>query len=111
MDKTAAIYDQLYNSIPPIGFINRKKRVVAFLKITNMLQVMVDNGEVSEDDGLYVLSVLVRKCSRFQKAAMMAALNLPTIDRKLISAIGFRYANDFRCSLRLYPVDDIPPQP
>lgn len=107
MNKTLEAYDKLFNNIPPIGFMNRKKRIVAFLKITNMLQLMVNKEEISEDEGLYLLSVLVRKCSRFQKSAMMAALNLPTIERKLVSAIGFRYANDFRCSLRMYPVDDI----
>ncbi len=106
MSKALEIYDKLYSSIPPIGFINRKKRIAAFLKITNMLQQMIDEEMVSEDDGLYLLSVMVRKCTRFQKAAMMTALNLETIDRKLVSTIGFKYSNDFRCSLRLYPVDD-----
>ncbi|KAF3980702.1 MAG: hypothetical protein HFP76_00710 [Methylococcales symbiont of Iophon sp. n. MRB-2018] len=106
MDKTLVAYDKLYSSIPPIGFINRKKRIAAFLKISNMLQIMVDKDEVSENDGLYLLSVLARKCSRFQKAAMMTALNLTTIDRSLVSDIGFKYSNDFRCSLRMYPVDD-----
>jgi hypothetical protein len=106
MDKTKEAYNKLFSSIPPIGFINRKKRIGAYLKITNMLQIMVDKEDVSEDDGLYLLSVLVRKCSRFQKAAMMTALNLTSIDRSLVSDIGFRYSNDFRCSLRMYPVDD-----
>ena len=106
MDNALEAYDKLYSSIPPIGFMNRKKRVSAFLKITNMLQEMIDEEKVSEDDGLYLLSVLVRKCSRFQKAAMMTALNLKNIDRKLISNIGFKYSNDFRCSLRMYPLDD-----
>jgi hypothetical protein len=75
-----------------------------------MLQIMIDKDDISEDDGLYLLSVLVRKCSRFQKAAMMTALNLTTIERKYLSNIGFKYSNDFRCSLRMYPVDDVESQ-
>jgi hypothetical protein len=110
MDKTLVAYDKLYSSIPSIGFLNRKKRIAAFLKITNMLQIMIDKDDISEDDGLYLLSVLVRKCSRFQKAAMMTALNLTTIERKYLSNIGFKYSNDFRCSLRMYPVDDVESQ-
>lgn len=110
MDKVLVAYEKLHSAMPPIGFFNRNKRVGAYLKISKMLQKMLDNQEISYDDGLYVLSVLARKCAPFQKSAMMAALNLEDI-RQLLPAIGFKYANDFRCSLRLYPVDDNTPTP
>ena len=50
-------------------------------------------------------SVLSRKNPTFNKAAMMTALNLSTIDRKLIKEIGFKHANEMRCGLQMLPVD------
>lgn len=105
-DKSIEAYDKLYNSVPSIGFLSRKKRIIAFLKITKMTQQMIDDQDISEEQALYLLSILVRKCARFQKAAMMVALNLATISRKQIQPIGFRYANEMRCNLQMLPVDD-----
>ena len=105
-DKSIEAYEKLYTSIPSIGFLSRKKRVIAFLKITKMTQQMIDDHEISEDQALYLLSILVRKCARFQKAAMMVALNLADISRKQIQPIGFKYANNMRCNMQMLPVDD-----
>jgi lipopolysaccharide biosynthesis regulator YciM len=111
-DTSIEAYDKLYKSVPTIGFLNRKKRVRAYIKVTNIAQQLIDEKEISEDQALYLLSILVRKYSSFQKASMMTALNLSDIDQKLISTVGFKYANDFRCSLNMLPVDyDNPIQP
>lgn len=104
-DTSKEAYEQLFKSVPDIGFLNRKKRIGAYLKVTKIAQELIDEEKISEDQGLYLLSILVRKYSPFQKASMMAALNLSDIERKLISAIGFKYANDFRSSLKMMPVE------
>ncbi len=105
-DKSMKAYDKLYQNIPSIGFLNRKKRVAAFLKVTALAQQMIDDQEISEDHAIFLLSILVRKCATFQKAAMMAALNLASIDRSVIKPVGFKYANEMRCSLQMLPVDE-----
>lgn len=105
-DKSLQAYDKLYLSIPSIGFLNRKKRIAAYLKVTEMTQQMIDEQEISEDHAIFLLSILVRKSPPFQKAAMMTALNLPNIDKKLLKPVGFKYANEFRCGLQLFPVDE-----
>lgn len=105
-EKSIEVYDVLHQTIPSIGFLNRKKRVVAYLKVTKKAQQFIDKQEISEENALYLLSVLSRKNPIFQKAAMMTALNLATIDRKLIQAVGFKHANEMRCSLQMFPVDE-----
>lgn len=106
-DKSLAAYDTLYNSMPSIGFLSRKKRVIAFLKVTKKAQKMIDDEELSEDNALFLLSILAKKTSQFQKSAMMSALHLATIDRKIISTIGFKYANEMRANIQMLPIDDI----
>ena len=106
-DKSILAYDKLYRQIPSIGFLSRKKRVMAYLKVTKLAQQLIDEQEISEDQTLYLLSILARKCAPFRKATMMAALNLGSIDRKAIQPIGFKYANEFRCNLQMLPVDDV----
>lgn len=105
-DISLQAYDKLHSNIPSIGFLSRKKRIKAYLKITAMAQDMIDEQEISEEQAIFLLSILARKSSPFQKAAMMTALNLAKIDKKLFSAVGFKYANELRCSLQLLPVDD-----
>ncbi len=100
-----AAYDELLESMPSIGILSRKKRVIAFIKVTQTAQKLVDNDQLSEENCLYLLSVLARKCANFQKSSVMTALNLSTIDLKLIPAIGFKYANAMRCNLQMLPVD------
>ncbi len=104
-DKSLEVYETLSQNIPSIGFLSRKKRIIAYLKVTKMAQQLVDEQTISEENALYLLSVLSRKNPTFNKAAMMTALNLATIDRKLIKAIGFKHANEMRCSLQMLPVD------
>ena len=106
-DISVEAYQTIYNSVLPIGFISRKKRVAAYLKTTKMTQKMIDEQSISEDNALFIFSLLVRKYPRFQKATMMAALNLATIDRQIIAPIGFKFANEMRCNINLLPVDDI----
>lgn len=105
-DQSVEVYDTLYNSVLPIGFMSRKKRVSAYLKTTRITQEMIDEQTIDEDKALFVLSLLVRKYPRFQKAAMMTALNLATIDRAITTPIGFKFANGLRCNLKLLPIDD-----
>ncbi len=105
-EQSIEAYEQLNKSIPSIGILNRKKRVIAYLKVTKLAQKMVDDQIISEDNAYYLLSTLVRKCPDFQKASMMAALNLDKIDRQLIKSLGFKYANKIRSNLHLMPIDD-----
>ena len=107
MDKSLEAYEKLYESMPSIGLLNRKKRIIAFLKVTKTTQKLIDNQEISEDNALYLLSVLSRKCASFQKSSVMAALNLQELDRKLLRDIGFKFANDLRCNMQMLPIDDI----
>lgn len=99
-------YEKLYESVPSIGFLSRKKRIAAYLTVTDQAQRMIDEQEISEEQALYLLSILARKCAAFQKAMMMTALNLTNIDRRQLKPVAFKYANEFRCSLQLYPVDE-----
>ena len=103
-EKSIEFYDQLYNSVPSIGFLSRKKRVRAYIKVTKLTQQMIDAEEISEDHAMYLLSILARKYARFQKAAMMTALSLEQIDKKLLTPVGFKYANELRTNLQLHPV-------
>jgi len=106
VDQSTEAYEKLLDNMPEIGFISRKKRIRAYIKITNMAQEMVDEQLISEENALFVLSMLGRKSANFQKATMMMVLNLPNFDIKLLKPIGFRYANERRCNLQMYPVDD-----
>ncbi len=106
-DKSLAAYETLKNSIPSIGVLSRKKRIIAFLKVTKKAQEMIEKQDLSEENALYLLSILTKKIADFQKATMMAAMHLTTVNRKIIPAIGFRYANEMRANLQLVPVDDI----
>ncbi|MCK5831264.1 MAG: hypothetical protein KAH20_13300 [Methylococcales bacterium] len=105
-DKSLEAYDKLNNNVPSIGFLSRKKRVIAYLKVTKFAQQLIDDKELSQENVLYLLSTLARKNASFQKAAMMVALNLSSIDRKLIQSVGFKYANDMRCNLHMTPIDE-----
>ncbi len=108
-DKSLAAYESLKKSMPSIGFLNRKKRIIAFLKVAKKAQELIDNKDVSEDNALYLLSIMTKKNADFQKSAMMAAMHLATVNRKIVPAVGFRYANEMRANLQLLPIDDITP--
>ncbi|MFW5443211.1 MAG: hypothetical protein ACKE51_02750 [Methylococcaceae bacterium] len=98
-------YEHLRKSIPSIGFLSQKKRVIAFLRVTKLAQKMIDEQKLSEDNALYLLSTLARKSAPFHKAVMMAALHLANISSKQITSVGFTYANNMRCNMQMLPVD------
>jgi hypothetical protein len=62
---------------------------------------MIKTNEISEDEALFILSLLMRKCSSFQKAAMMTALTLNSIGKDVISPIGVKFSLDVRKNLSL----------
>lgn len=106
-DQSMAAYEALIKSMPSIGFLSRKKRAIAFLKVTQKAQEMIDKQDISEDNALFLISVMTKKTADFQKAAMMAAMNLGGINRKHLPDVGFKYANQMRANLQMLPIDDI----
>lgn len=104
-EKSLQAYDTLLESVPSIGFLSRTKRIKAYLKVTETAQKLIDAEEINEEEALFMLSILSRKHGAFQKAVMMTALNLPKIDKKVLTPIGFRYVNEFRASLQMTPVE------
>lgn len=100
-ESTTEAYEKLLDNMPPIGFINRKKRVKGYIQLTEIAQYMITNGEMSEESALYILSIMMRKCSDFQKAAMMTALSLDTIGKNVLSPIGLKFSIEVRKNLNL----------
>lgn len=99
--KTAEAYEKLLKNMPSIGLINRKKRIKAYIQLTKIADYMIKTNEISEDEALFILSLLMRKCSAFQKAAMMTALTLNSIGKDVISPIGVKFSLDVRKNLSL----------
>lgn len=95
------IYEKFLKSMPSIGFINRNKRIKAYIKVTNLAQKMIDSHEISEDEALFVLSIMAKKSNPFRKAITMTALSLETLPKEAVKAIGFKYADEMRCTLNL----------
>ncbi len=104
-DNAIKAFEKLARSVPDIGFLSRKKRVLAYLVVSTNAQRMIDNEEISEDEAIFILSLLMRKHRNFQKAAMMAALNLPKLDREMIKPIDRKYLNEVRKHLKHAPVE------
>ena len=104
------VYKALLTNMPPIGFINRTKRIKAYLNVTNKAQKMITNEEITEEEAVFILSIMTKKSNSFRKAATMTALSLETLPEGVIKAAGFRYANEMRCNLNLHPVDDFSPK-
>lgn len=104
--KTLLIFAELCDTIPPIGFFSHKKRLSAYIAVTSKAQSLVDSGEISKDEILFLLAMLNRKKKDFQKASLIAALSLPKLTPELLAPIGFKYANDIRVNMKLSPVDD-----
>lgn len=100
------VYEKLLKSMPSIGFISRKKRIKAYIKVTNLTQKMITDEEITEDEALFILSLLAKKSNDFRKAATMTALSLEALSNNVIKATGFRYVNQMRCNLNLHPVGD-----
>ncbi len=87
--------------MPSIGFINRNKRIKAYIKVTNFAQKMIASDEISEDEALFVLSIMAKKSNSFRKAITMTALSLETLPKGAVKAVGFKYANAMRINLNL----------
>ncbi len=100
-DKITLAYEHLRENMPSIGFLSHKKRIKGYIEITNVAQYLITSGEISEQDALFILSMLMRKFSRFQKAASMTAMSLDNIGRKVMSPIGVRFAVAARRNLNL----------
>ncbi len=107
LDNAEKIFKVLYNSMPSIGFLSRKKRILAFISVTRDLQSMINAGDTDEEQAMFVLSMLMRKNKDFQKAAMMTALNLQHIGNKPLSDTGFKFANEIRTNMKLFTVDKL----
>lgn len=110
-DNIIRVYKKLAKCVPAIGFLSRRKRILAYLAVTINAQQMLDTEEMSEAEALFVLSMLMRKNKNFQKAGMMAALNLPGLDKDTLKPIGLLYANEVRKNLNLALVDTTNPSP
>jgi hypothetical protein len=104
-------FEKLVSCLPPIGFLSRKKRIFAYLVVTTNAQQMIDYDEINEAEALFVLSMLMRKNKNFQKAGMMAALNLSSLDESELKPIGFKYANEIRKNLKLAVISHTNSQP
>ncbi|MDF1584468.1 MAG: hypothetical protein P1P78_14330 [Methyloprofundus sp.] len=99
--KTTEAYEKLLKNMPSIGFINRKKRIKAYIQLAEIADYMIESNEINEDEALFIFSLLMRKCSNFQKAAMMTALTLNSIGKGVISPIGVKFSLDVRKNLSL----------
>jgi len=95
------IYEKFIKSMPSIGFINRNKRIKAYIKVTNFAQKMIDRSEISEDEALFVLSIMAKKSNAFRKAITMTALSLETLPKGAVKSVGFKYADEMRRTLNL----------
>ena len=100
-ENTTKAFEKLRENMPSIGFINRKKRIKGYIQITEIAQYMISNEEMTNEGALLILSVMMRKCSDFQKAAMMTALSLNTIGKNILSPIGLTFILEVRKNLNL----------
>ncbi len=100
-ESTTAAFEKLRDNMPPIGFISRKKRIKGYIQITEIAQYMISNQEITKESALYILSIMMRKVSDFQKAATMTAFSLKSIGKNAISPIGLLFAIEVRKNLNL----------
>ena len=100
-ESTSIAYDKLFKNMPAIGFISRKKRIQGYIQLTEIAQFMITNGEITDESALLVLSIMMRKCSDFQKAATMTALSLNSIEKNIIPPIGLKFIFEVRKNLSL----------
>ncbi len=98
---TSKAYDKLVQNMPSIGFISRKKRIKGYIQLTEIAQYMISNDEITDENALLVLSIMMRKYSDFQKAATMTALSLGSIDKNVLSPIGLKFILEVRRNLNL----------
>lgn len=100
------VYQTLLKKMPAIGFINHNKRIRSYIVVTNLAEKMIENEEITEEEALFILSIMTKKSHAFRKAATMTALSLNTLPKTAVKKTGFKYANQMRCNLNLHPVDD-----
>lgn len=100
-ERTTDAYEKLIDNMPSIGFINRKKRIKAYIQLTEIAQYMINSEEITAESALYIFSVMMRKCSDFQKATMMTALSLQSIGKNVFSPIGLEFILEVRRNLNL----------
>lgn len=105
-DNSILAFNKLCQNVPAIGFLSRKKRIQAYIAVTNLAQELHDSGEISEEEALFVLSLMMRKHKNFQKAASIVSLNLASLGPRPFKPLGFQFANQMRANLKLSPVDD-----
>ena len=111
-ESTELAYEKLLKNMPSIGFINRKKRIKAYIQLTEIAQYMITSEELTEEGAMFILSIMMRKCANFQKATMMSALSLNTIGKNILSPIGLKFALEVRRNLNLastHHSEDKPP--
>lgn len=100
-DHISEVFEKLRKSMPPIGFINRKKRITAYIEMSKITEYMVNNEELTDEEALFVFSLLMRKCADFQKSATMTALGLNSIGKGIIPPIGLKFILEVRKNLSL----------
>ena len=100
-EKTTDAYEKLVDNMPAIGFISRKKRLKAYIEITEIAQYMITSEEITEESAMYIFSVMMRKCANFQKATTMTALSLGSIGKNVFSPIGLQFILEVRRTLNL----------
>lgn len=99
--KTTTAFNQLRKNMPSIGFLSRKKRIKAYIQITQITDYMLNKDEINEESALFILSLLMRKCAAFQKAATMTALSLDSIGKDVLTPIGLKFSLEIRKNLSL----------
>jgi len=112
--KISDAYNKLHHSMPSIGFLSRKKRIQGFIDIAKIADYMVSTEEVTEDEILFIFSLLMRKLPKFQKATTITAMSLDMIGRHVISPVGVRFIVEVRKNLNLAKTvhfEDVPAQP
>lgn len=100
-ESTSKAFEKLCENMPSIGFISRKKRIKGYVQLTEMTQYMISNEEINDEGALLILSVMMRKCADFQKAAMMTALSLNSIKKNSLPPIGLKFVLEVRKNLKL----------
>lgn len=110
-ESTTAAFEKLRDNMPSIGFISRKKRIKGYIQITEVAQYMISNQEITEESALYILSIMMRKVSNFQKAATMTAFSLKGIGKNAISPIGLQFVLEVRKNLNLPATHHSPESP
>ena len=100
-EKTTDAYEKLIDNMPSIGIISRKKRIKGYIEITEIAQYMITSEEITDESAFYIFSIMMRKCSNFNKATIMTALSLESIGEAVFSPIGLKFIIEVRRTLNL----------